>query len=293
MPHLTTADGVRLYYEHHRPASIAPRRPTVLFTCAYCTTHENWREQVAPLLAAGHPVVLWDLRAHGDSEAPNGPDAYSMDRVVADLLAVADATTPSEPFVAAGLSFGGLASLHFRVRHPERVAALVLIGSGPGFKNAEAATAWAAQVERTASFLETRGFEAFVAGRAGATCIGARPELPAARAAARAIVAQGVAGIARFGREVSGPAPSVIDELALMDVPALVLVGAQDQAFLRAAEVMAAKLPRARHVVIPEAGHIVNIEQAERFDAALLAFLAGLAIHVPLARAAIGDSAPG
>lgn len=276
MPHLTTADGVRLYFEHHPPAASAPPRPAILFSCAYCTTHENWRGQVEPLVAAGHPVVLWDLRAHGDSEAPTAADAYSMERVVADLYAVAEATTPNAPFVAAGLSFGGLASLHFRVRHPERVAALVLIASGPGFKNPEAAQAWAAQVERTAQFLETRGFEAFVAGRAGTTCIGSQPELPAARAAARAIVAQGVAGIARFGREVSAPAPPVIDELAAMDVPALVLVGEHDQAFLRASEVMAAKLPRARRVVIPAAGHIVNIEQAERFDRELLAFLGSL-----------------
>ena len=120
----------------------------------------------------------------------------------------------------------------------------------------------------------------------------ARPELPAAQAAGRAIVRQGVAGVARFGREVSGPAPSVIDELADMNVPALVLVGEQDQAFLRAAEVMAAKLPRARHVVIPEAGHIVNIEQAERFDAELLSFLAALAREANGANAGIGDSAP-
>jgi pimeloyl-ACP methyl ester carboxylesterase len=68
----------------------------------------------------------------------------------------------------------------------------------------------------------------------------------------------------------------VIDALAGMDVPALVLVGEHDQAFLRAAEVMAAKLPRARHVVVPDAGHIVNIEQAERFDRELLGFLASL-----------------
>ncbi|MFO0691126.1 MAG: alpha/beta hydrolase [Myxococcota bacterium] len=286
MAHLTTREGVRLYYEHHRPAASAAGaaltggsaadRPTVIFSCAYTTTHENWRDQVAPLVAAGHPVVLWDLRAHGDSEAPSGGEAWSIEDVVADLDAVADATTPDRPFVAVGLSFGGLASLHYAVRHPERVAALVLVGSGPGFKNPEAAAAWAAQVERTASFLETRGFEAFVAGRAGATCIGGRPELPAARRAAKAIVAQGVAGIARFGREVSGPAPSVIDALGTIDVPALVLVGAQDAAFLRASEVMAAKLPRARRIVIAEAGHIVNLEQAERFDRALLDFLGTL-----------------
>lgn len=279
MAQLTTRDGVRLYYEHHLPSgdgSDRGLRPTVIFSCAYCTTHENWRGQVAPLLAAGHPVVLWDLRAHGDSEAPTSADAWSMERVVADLDGVVEATTPDRPFVAVGLSFGGLASLHYRVRHPERVAALVLVASGPGFKNPEAASAWAAQVERTASFLETRGFPAFVAGRAGSTCIGSRPELPAAERAAQAIVAQGVAGIARFGREVSGPAPPVIDALPGMDVPALVLVGEHDQAFLRAGEVMAAKLPQARHVVIPDAGHIVNIEQAERFDRALLDFLRNL-----------------
>ncbi len=284
MPFLETAAGVRLAYEHHRPAAGGARRPAVIFSCAYCTTRENWRGQLAPLLAAGHPVVLWDLRGHGESAAPEARDAagrrvpWTIEDVVADLDAVAEATTPGEPFVAAGLSFGGLASLHYRVRHPERVAALVLVASGPGFKNAEAAAGWAAQVERTASFLETRGLAAFVAGRAGSTCIGSRPELPAAQAAARAIVAQDVAGLARFGREISGPAPPVIDALAGMDVPALVLVGEHDRAFLRAAEVMAAKLPQARHVVVPDAGHIVNIEQAERFDRELLAFLATLAV---------------
>ncbi len=272
---LTTDDGVSIYYEHHVPEG--PMGPTVVFSCAYCTTHENWRGQVDPLVAAGHPVVLWDLRGHGDSESPEGPDSYSIERVVADLLAVADATTPGAPFVAAGLSFGGLASLHFAVRHPDRVAALALVDSGPGFKNPEAAAGWAAQVERTASFLETRGFDAFVAGRAGTTCIGSKPELPAARAAGQAIRAQSVAGVARFGREVSGPAPPVIDELATLDIPALVIVGENDKPFLRAAEVMAAKLPQSHHVILPGAGHIVNIEEAEIFNRELIDFLAKLA----------------
>jgi pimeloyl-ACP methyl ester carboxylesterase len=271
---LKTDDGVSIYYEHHLPDG--PARPTVVFSCAYCTTHENWRGQVEPVLAAGHPVVLWDLRGHGDSEAPDHADSYSIDRVVADLLAVAEATTPGAPFVAAGLSFGGLASLHFAVRHPNRVAALALVDSGPGFKNPEAAAGWAAQVERTASFLETRGFDAFVGGRAGTTCIGSKPELSAARAAGQAIRAQSVAGVARFGREVSGPAPPVIDELATLDMPALVIVGENDKPFRRAAEVMAAKLPNSQHVIIPGAGHIVNIEEAEIFNRELIDFLAKL-----------------
>ena len=290
MANLKTDDGISIYYEHHLPegggassdnadnadnAASVPK-PTVIFSCAYCTTHENWRGQVAPLVAAGYPVVLWDLRGHGESETPEGPDDFTIELVVKDLYAVAEATTQGQPFVAAGLSFGGLASLHFAVRHPDRVAALALIDAGPGFKNPEAAAGWAAQVERTANFLETRGLKDFVEGRAGTTCIGAKPELPAARAAADAICAQSVPGLARFGREVSGLAPSVIDDLAGLDMPALVVVGENDKPFLRAAEVMAAKLPRSRHVVIAGAGHIVNIEEAEIFNLEMLDFLSTL-----------------
>ena len=274
MPHLETDDGVSIYYEHHLPAET--KGATVVFSCAFCTTHENWRGQVEPVLAAGHPVVLWDLRGHGLSDAPETDVAYSIERVVSDLYAVLEQTSPGVPAVLTGLSFGGLASLHFVLTHPERVAALALIDSGPGFKNPEAAAAWSDQVERTASFLETRGFGDFVDGKAGRTCIGSKPELPAARAAGDAIKAQSVAGVARFGRRVAGPAPCVIDALPGIDVPALVVVGEHDKPYLRAAEVMAAKLPQARHVLIPGAGHIVNIEAAEDFNAALVGFLEGL-----------------
>lgn len=274
MAFLKTRDGVSLYYEQHEPE--VRRGPTVIFTCAYCTTRENWRGQIEPILAAGHPVVIWDLRGHGESRAPDDDSYFSMDLVVSDLLALAKGTTPDAPFVAAGLSFGGLASLHFMRTHPERVAALALFGSGPGFKNPEAAAEWAAQVERTACFLENRGFADFVAGRAGTTCIGSKPDLPAARGAAKAIEAQSAPGVARFGRLVSGPAAPVIDDLAAMNVPALVLVGEMDKAFLRAGEVMAAKLPRARHIVIPGAGHIVNIEEEALFNEALIRFLGEL-----------------
>jgi len=69
----------------------------------------------------------------------------------------------------------------------------------------------------------------------------------------------------------------VIDDLARIDVPALVVVGEHDQPYLRSAEVLAAKLPRAESVVIADAGHIVNLEQPEAFDAAMLRFLARVA----------------
>jgi len=272
---VTTREGNSLYYELHRPEG-ADSRMTVIISCAFCTTHENWRSQVDPIVAAGYPVVLWDQRAHGDSPTPEGDAKWSLDNVMTDFEAIANETTPDGPFVAMGHSFGGLASLHFAHQNPDRVAALVLVGSGPGFKKPEAAEGWAQQVERTANFLETRGFEDFVNGKAGKTCIGTQPELPAAQNAAAAIIKQSVPGIARFGREISATIPSAIDQLSELDVPALVMVGEDDKPYRRAGEVMTAKLPQGRHVVIPGAGHILNIEQPERFESELLSFLSEL-----------------
>ena len=65
----------------------------------------------------------------------------------------------------------------------------------------------------------------------------------------------------------------MIDELPDIAAPALVLLGEKDEAYQRAAEVMVAKLPNAERVTIPGAGHIVNIDETEAFNAAVLAFL--------------------
>ena len=220
--------------------------------------------------------MLWDYRGHGLSDAPQDPERYSMAQVVDDLGRVLDCAAPGRRAVVGGLSFGGLASLHFTLAQPERVRALLLVASGPGFKNPEAQARWEAQVERIAARLEARGFEGYVDGRAAATAIGLRPELPAAQAAGRAILAQDPRAVALFGRRVAGPVPGVIDELPKLAVPTLVLVGERDADYLRAAEVMAARIPGAKHVLVPGAGHVVNIEEAEAFNRALLDFLAGL-----------------
>lgn len=271
MAWVETKDGLRLYAEAHGAGT-----PLVL-SCGYGTTHENFRPQVEPFVDAGLRVILWDYRGHGRSEAPEDPEAYSMSAVLDDLHRVLEWAAPGAAAVVGGLSLGGLVSLHYALMQPQRVRALLLVDSGPGFKRPESQQRWQAQVERTAALLEARGMEALLSGRAASTSIGRRTDLPAAQAAAAAIRAQDPVAVARFGRRVAGPAPCVIDDLPGIDAPALVLVGAEDEAYLRAAEVMAARLPRSRRVTIPGAGHIVNIEEAEAFNEAVIAFLADLA----------------
>ena len=270
MSHFETADGLSLYAEAHGEG------PPIVFSCAFSTSHENWRPQVEPLVQAGHRVILWDYRGHGLSDAPHDPAAYTMDKVVDDLGCLLEWGAGGQPAVLAGLSFGGLASLHYSARQLASVHGLVLVATGPGFKNAEAAAKWQVRADRSAGFIETKGFEAFVHGKAGPTCIGRNPELPAARAAGQAIIAQDSVAVGLFGRNVTGPAPSVIDELAGIEVPALVVVGEDDPGFHQAAEVMAAKLPQARSVRVEGGGHILNIEVADDFNAMLVDFLAAL-----------------
>ena len=270
MSRFETADGLGLYAEAHGEG------PPIVFSCAYSTTHENWRPQVEPLVQVGHRVILWDYRGHGRSDAPHEPGAYTMEKVVDDLGRLLDWGAGGRPAVLAGLSFGGLASLHYSARHLDAVRGLVLVATGPGFKNADAAAKWQARADRSANFIETNGFEAFVHGKAGPTCIGREPELAAARAAGDAIIAQDPLAVGLFGRHVTGPAPSVIDELAGLDVPALVVVGEHDTGFHRAAEVMSAKLPQAQSVRVEDGGHILNIEVAPAFNAMLVDFVSGL-----------------
>lgn len=270
MPMIEGAGGTRLYVEAHGEGT-----PIVL-SCAFCTTHENFRPQVEPLVAHGLRVVLWDYRGHGKSEAPEDDAAYSPELVVEDLRRVLDWGAPDGQAVLGGLSFGGMLSLHGYLAQPERVQALVLIDSGPGFKNPEAQAKWAAQTERTAFFLESRGLAAFVDGKAGATTIGRDPDTPQARAARAAIVAQDPIALGRFGKNVSAVAPGVIDDLQRIAVPTLIVVGEEDDPYMRAAEVMAGKIPGACRVDVPGAGHICNLEKPDEFNAVLIRFLSQL-----------------
>ena len=267
MSEVLASDGVKLYAEVHGEGT------PVLLSCGMCTTHVNFQPQVSALTAAGSKLILWDFRGHGLSEAPADPGAYSLAQVVDDLERVLDWAAPDGPVVVGGLSFGGLAALHFALLRPERVRALLLIDSGPGFKNPKALQGWMKQVERTASFIESRGLRAFLDGKASITAVGLRPELPAAVAAANAIAAQDPSGLASFARRVAGPAEPVIDRLGEISAPALVVVGEKDEPYLRAAEVMTARLPNAQHAVIPGAGHIANIEETDAFNAVVIDFL--------------------
>jgi pimeloyl-ACP methyl ester carboxylesterase len=247
-------DGVGLYYEVHGEG------PVVLLTHGYSATSEMWRGQVGPL-SQGRRLLIWDMRGHGRSDYPADPAAYSEAATVADMAALLDAVG-AETAVIGGLSLGGYMSLAFHRRQPRRVRALLILDTGPGFRNDEARAAWNQRALDTARGFETEGLRRLRA-------------LSPERATSTHRSAEGLAYAAR-GMLAQQDA-AVIDSLPTIAVPSLVVVGAEDKPFLAASDYMAAKIPGARKVVIPGAGHAVNLDRPAEFNAAVLDFLDTLA----------------
>jgi len=275
MATLIAEDGVGLYAESHGDGI------PVILSNGLCTTCENFRPQVEAFVDAGAQLILWDYRGHGRSESPDDPAAYTLDRVLSDLGSVLDWAAPGRRAVVGGVSFGGLAALHFSRKNPQRARGLILIATGPGFKNPAAAARWSELTERSASLIENEGSSAFVKSRAAPSLIGLSPDLPAAQAAARAIARQDPVGLVHFQRQIAAHVPPIIDELSEFDCPVLVAVGEKDDAFLRAADILTARLPRVERETIPGAGHMVNIDESEVFNAIALRFLGKIATETP------------
>ena len=152
-------------------------------------------------------------------------------------------------------------SLAFHARHPERVQALLIIDTGPGYRKDEARDGWNQNAIRTAERWERDGL-----ARSGP----ASPEAGLSQHRS----ADGLAKAAR-GMLTQRDA-TVINSLPTIGVPSLVVVGANDTPFLTASDYMAAKIPGAQKVVIPDAGHAANIDQPVAFNAAVVGFLEGL-----------------
>ena len=243
--------GVKVYYEVHGQGQ------PILLSHGYSATSQMWQGQVEAF--PGYQVIAWDMRGHGQTDSPEDQSLYSEAHTVDDMAAILAECGASKAIIA-GLSLGGYMSLAFNVSDPEKVRALMLFDTGPGYKNATAREGWNETSEKRAVAFETKGFGAM--GGSAEVRVSSHRSADGLARAARGMLAQFDARI--------------IESLPNITVPTLVLVGANDQPFLGASEYMAAKVPGAVKVMIPDAGHSANIDQPEAFNAAVTGFLANL-----------------
>ena len=246
-------NGVKIHYEVYGDG------PALILTHGYSSTSAMWEGQIEAL-SKHHKLVLWDMRGHGKSDYPADPNAYSEALTIGDIAALLDQIGTRRAIVG-GLSLGGYMSLAFYRTHPERVAALLIIDTGPGFKKDEPRAAWNKRAYETAERFERDGLSVL-------------KSLSRERSSVTHRDATGLALAAR-GMLTQRDA-SVMEILPEIAVPSLIVVGADDTPFLAASDYMAAKIPGAKKVVIPSAGHAVNIDQPQAFIDAVLPFLGGL-----------------
>ena len=254
MPQLDR-DGVKIYYEVHG------RGTPLMLTHGYSSTSAMWTGQIAAL-SKSFKLIIWDMRGHGMSDYPSDQSLYSESHTVEDMAAILDevAGTGSTGIIG-GLSLGGYMSLAFHRVYPQRVRALLIIDTGPGFKKDSARDDWNMTAQATARNFEKEGLSVL-------------QNLSAERSSVTHRNAKGLALAARG--MLAQRNSQVIDSLPSIKVPSLVLVGADDTPFLVASDYMAKKISGARKVVVPAAGHAVNIDQPEGFLQAVMPFLTAI-----------------
>ncbi|MEJ2599486.1 MAG: alpha/beta fold hydrolase [Anaerolineales bacterium] len=257
-----TVDQLSLAYDEH--GSGIP----VLWVHGYPLNRTLWKPQLEGLADIAHGLAL-DLRGHGESQASTG--AYSMDLLADDCATFLDALGIRRPVVLAGLSMGGYVCMAFCRRHIDRLAGIILCATRAHADSPEG------KQNRTKSIdlAQERGVPAAVSGLLNKlmapVTYGRRPTLvETVKAMTESTSLEGVVGDLLGMRQ----RPDSFSTLASFELPALILHGADDQIVPTAeAEQMHTTLPNSQLKIIPQAGHLLNLEQPQAFNTAVRGFL--------------------
>ena len=245
--------------------------PPLLLIHGFPLSRQLWEPQLKGLAGAAR-IIAPDLRGHGESEAV--PGLYSMDQLADDCAALLTHLGLTQPVVVCGLSMGGYVAFAFYRRHPARVRGLIFAATKAGADTPEGR----AGREKNALLAQEKG--------AGLIAEAMLPKMfsPQTYAAQPSVVAQvkvmmedaSVAGVvgALLGMRDRPDSTPTLGQIA---VPTLVLHGADDQLIPpKEGEAIAAGIKGAQLHLIPEAGHLLNLEQPEAFNAAVRDFLKAL-----------------
>ncbi|MGH9031011.1 MAG: alpha/beta fold hydrolase [Acidimicrobiia bacterium] len=264
---VTVDDGTRLEVRE------AGRGPAVLLVHGFGGAKEDFADHLETL-GAHFRVVTFDHRGHGESDAPADPAAYSIDRLAADVVGVADALG-IDRFRLLGHSMGGMVAQRVVRAHPQRVESLVLMDTAPGpvpglDPDVVDLAAAICRDEGKAVLKPLLDDAATLETPSNVRLLRERPgyrEFCDAKWEALSPVMWATLVVEIVHRE------DQLASLATVACPTLVIVGAEDRPFLDASRSMAATIPGAELVVVADAGHSPQFENAPAWLAAVDGFL--------------------
>jgi 3-oxoadipate enol-lactonase len=251
----TTAAG--LVYE------VSGAGEPVVLIHAFSVDRRMWAPQIAAL-EGRFRVVRYDLRGHGKSAAPSVPYAPHEDlRSVMDTLGIDRATL-------IGLSAGSTLAIDFAIAYPARVSRLVLASPGLNGHVPSPPLTWTRPVFEAAGKGDAQGAAKLWAD----TPIMALRSDTAAATTVRDLVMSNVQLWTYRANPAQPLAPPAIGRLGEVTAPALVILGGQDLPHIaEIGRLLLTGIRGARLTTIPGAGHIVNLDAREAFNAAMMAFL--------------------
>ncbi|HVL35159.1 MAG TPA: alpha/beta hydrolase [Burkholderiales bacterium] len=280
MPHATTDDGVKLYYEE--TGSGAP----LVFVHEYAGDYRSWEPQMR-FFGRYYRCVAFNARGFPPSEVPEDPQRYSQARARDDIRSLLDHLGVDRAHVC-GLSMGGFAALHFAIAYGERARSVLVGGCGYGAEPAKREQ-FREETNATAAQLEKLGMpEVSKRYALGPTRVQFQNKSPRGwQEFARQLAEHSTVGSALTMRGVQGRRPSLwelVDDMRTIRVPTLIVTGDEDDPCLEPALLMKRTIPTAGLAVMPCAGHTVNLEDPEEFNRILFQFLAAVDIGAWRAR---------
>ena len=264
MPFVTADDGVRLYFEESGSGT------PIVFVHEFAGDHRSWELQLR-YFARRYRCVTYNARGYPPSDVPAEDERYSQDRARDDIRAVLDALKIDKAHIV-GLSMGGFATLHFGFTYPGRARSLVVAGCGYGAAPDKRAQ-FAQEAEAAASKFEAGMAKAAESYALGPTRVQFQNKDPRGWKEFTDQLAQHSAvGSAHTLRGVQKRRPSLFDladRMKTITAPTLIMTGDEDWPCLEPAVLMKRTIPTAGLVVMPNAGHAINLEEPAAFNAHL------------------------
>ena len=268
MPYAATDDDVQLYYEETGAGD------PVLFIHEFADDYRGWEPQIR-YFSRRYRCIVYNARGFPPSDVPPKPSGYSQLRAADDALAVLDHLAVEAAHIV-GLSMGGFCALHFGLNHPERAISLVVSGCGYGAQ-ADKREQFRDEALTMADSLEAIGMAETAKRYAiGPTRVQFQNKDPRGwREFAENLAGHSATGSANTMRGVQAERPSLydlVDDMAKLAVPTLIISGDEDEPCLEPGLLMKRVIPASGLVLIPLSGHAVNLEEPDAFNRAVQDF---------------------
>jgi pimeloyl-ACP methyl ester carboxylesterase len=252
------SNHINLYYEVNGDGQ------PLVFIHGLGSSTRDWEFQV-PEFSKSYRVITCDLRGHGRSDKPDGP--YHLAMFAADLAGLLSALGLAAAHIV-GFSLGGGVAFQFAIDYPAMVKTLTIVNSAPSF----GATPEEAQqeIERRVGIVQQFGMRAM--GQALSPNLFPHPDQSALR---ETFVERWAENDPRAYIEATRSMLgwNLMDQLGSIQCPTLVITADQDYTPVAVKEAYVKLLPNAQLVVIPGTHHAIPMEQPEKFNAVLMAFL--------------------